>query len=193
MQLTLQNRQTWNNRLFLAMFYFLYFLVSVGYLVLGSFYNGIGETKTTLKINIIIFLTLAILSPLLIKAYEVPGLIVAYLLANLAGTSYGSYRARKKFQMEFDTRSIAKTYLIAAVSIVPTLLFGLMHISRLATLIVGTALFLFMYITLIPLAKIVNTPELQRVIQIVQKIRAVTLIAKPILRYQQRILRAMKS
>jgi O-antigen/teichoic acid export membrane protein len=174
--------------LFLAMYYFLYFLVGLGYLALNSFYNGIGETGTTLKINIIIFVTIAILSPFLTKAYGVPGLIIAFLVANGAGTIYGSYTARKKFQIEFATRSIIKTYLISAASIGPTLLLSLIHTSRLVTLIAGAAIFLFMYITLIPLARIVSAPELQRIFHIVQKIRVVAFIAKPILKYQQKIL-----
>jgi O-antigen/teichoic acid export membrane protein len=174
--------------LLLAMYYLVYLLVGIGYLVLVSFYSGIGETKIALKMSALIFLVIIILSPFLTKMFGAPGLVAAYLLANTTGTLYGSYTARKKFQIEFDTRSIAKIYLISATSIGPSLLLRFMHTSGLLTLIVGAASFLFIYLTLVPLAKIVNLPELNRVAQIIQKIRVLGLVGKPILKYEQMIL-----
>jgi O-antigen/teichoic acid export membrane protein len=174
--------------LLLAMYYLVYSLVGIGYLVLASFYAGIGETKMALNMSVLTFLVIIILSPLLTKAYGAPGLVAAYLLANTTGTLYGSYTARKKFQIEFGTRSITKIYLISATSIGPSLLLRFLHTSGLLTLIVGAALFLFIYLTLVPLAKIVNLPELKRVAQIIQKIRVLGLVGKPILKYEQIIL-----
>lgn len=106
----------------------------------------------------------------------------------MTGTLYGSYTARKKFQIEFGTRSITKIYLISATSIGPSLLLRFMHTSGLLTLIVGAALFLFIYLTLVPLANIVNLPELNKVAQIIQKIKLLGPVGKPILKYEQIIL-----
>lgn len=174
--------------LLLAMYYLVYFLVGIGYLVLVSFYSGIGETKIALRMSVLIFLVIIILSPFLTKMFGAPGLVAAYLLANTTGTLYGSYTARKKFQIEFGTRSIAKIYLISATSIGPSLLLRLMHTSGLLTLIVGAASFLFIYLTLVPLTKIVNLPELNKVAQTIQKIKLLGLVGKPILKYEQIIL-----
>lgn len=113
--------------LLLAMYYLVYFLIGIGYLVLVSFYSGIGETKIALKMSVIIFLIIAILSPFLTEAYGAPGLIAAYLLANTTGTLYGTYTAPKKFQIEFGAHQIAKIYLISTVSISPPLLLHLIH------------------------------------------------------------------
>ena len=81
--------------LFSASYSFLYFLVGLGYLTLTSFFNGLGETKTTLKISLITFLTIMVLTPILTKNYNVVGLIIAFLIANTTGTAYASYTARK--------------------------------------------------------------------------------------------------
>jgi len=174
---------------FLATYCLLYFLVGLGYLTLTSLYNGLGETKITLKISLIIFLNLAVLSPILTKTYSVQGLIIAFLIASAAGTIYGSYTARKKFQIEFDTPSIFKIYSISAISSIPPLLMlYFAHLSNLFNVTVGGLLYLFTYITLIPLTKIVTTSELQTATCITQKMRPLAFIAKPVLKYQQKLL-----
>jgi len=180
--------------LFLATFCLLYFLVGLGYLTLSSFYNGLGETKTTLKISLLAFITLVFLSPTLTKTYSVLGLIIASLTASTVSTIYGSYIARKNFQIEFDGRSIIKIYLISAVCSVPSvLLLYLTPLPKLFTIIIGGLLYLFTYATLTPLTKIVTTSELQTVTHITQKIRLLAFIAKPLLKYQQKLLYIRKN
>jgi hypothetical protein len=68
-----------------------------------------------------------------------------------------------------------------------------MHTSGLLTLIIGAASFLFIYLTLVPLAKIVNLPELNKVAQITKKIKILGHVGKPILKYEQIILRKYES
>jgi hypothetical protein len=62
-------------------------------------------------------------------------------------------------------------------------------LPELFKVIAGGLLYLFIYATLTPLTGIVSAPELQTVTRITQDIRPLTLIAKPILRYEQKILR----
>jgi O-antigen/teichoic acid export membrane protein len=177
--------------LFLAINSLLYFLVAIGYLTLNSLFNGLGETQITLKITLINFLTFIILAPALAKNYSAPGLIIASLISNTIATSYASHTARTKFKIEFDTQSIIKIYLISAISTIPSLL--LLHFTPLPELlkvIAGGVLYLLIYATLAPLARIVSTPELQTVTRITQEIQPLKLIAKPILKYERKLLRA---
>jgi hypothetical protein len=60
--------------------------------------------------------------------------------------------------------------------------------SSLLTLIIGSATFLLIYLTLVPLAKIVSSQELDKVAQIIQKIKLLGPVGKPILKYEQIIL-----
>lgn len=178
--------------LFLTTYCLLYFLVGLGYLVLPSFYNGLGETKTTLKMSLITFLMLAVLSPIFTETYSVQGLIVAFLIASTAGTTYGLYIARKDFQIEFDT-NIFRIYLNSAISsILPLLMLHFTQLPKILNITIGGLLYLFIYATLTPLTKTVNPSELEAATHIAQKIRLLALIAKPMLTYQQRLLKLLE-
>lgn len=175
--------------LFLAAYSLLYLLVGVGSLILPSLYNGLGETRITLYISLITFLTFAALSPILTKIYNVQGLIIAFLIASTAGTSYGAYTARKKFKIEFETRLMTKIYFISILSSIPPL--ALVHFSPLPNVLnitAGGLLYLFTYFTLTPATRIVRYSELQTATQILQRIKPLTLITTPLLKYQKKIL-----
>jgi peptidoglycan biosynthesis protein MviN/MurJ (putative lipid II flippase) len=167
--------------------------VGLGYLTLSSFFNGLGETKTTLKISIIGLIALIILSPIFTKAYSVPGLIIASIIAGTASTICGSHIARKTFQIEFDTRSIVRIYLTSAVSsILPFLILYFTHLPALFNASIGGVLYLITYATLTPLAGIITIPEIQMAKRITQKIPLLKLFAKPLLKYEENILRKVK-
>jgi len=165
-----------------------YFLVGLGYLTLASFFSGLGETRISMIISLITFLLLAILSPVLTSAYGVSGLIVAFLTGSAAGTLYGSYTARRKFHIEFGLASLAKTYLISIVAALPSALMLRLVSSPFVNLIVGGSIYLLIYVTLVPLAKVVSIHELQMARAITQKIPLLSLIARPILQYERKLL-----
>jgi len=174
--------------LFLATYCLVYLLVGLGYLTLTSFYNGMSETKISLGISLITFLCLAVLSPVLARAYGVPGLIVAFLIGSTAGTIYGSYIARRRFQIEFDTASLIKIYLISMVSVFPSVLMLRLVSGPAINLAGGGFFYLFTYATLVPLAKVVSGPEIKMAGSIVQKIPLLNLVVRPLLRYEQKLL-----
>ncbi|MEM2111559.1 MAG: oligosaccharide flippase family protein [Candidatus Bathyarchaeia archaeon] len=175
--------------LFLAIYCLLYFLTGLGYLVLASMFNGLGETGTTLKINLIIFIILIFLSPMLAYFCGVVGVIIALITSNLIGTLFGVYIAKEKYQVKFATKSIIKIYIIAAISALPALLvLYLSQLHELATVILGGLLYLVIYLTLIPLTGIIDQNELQTVTRVAQKIKPFAPIFKPILKYEQWIL-----
>jgi O-antigen/teichoic acid export membrane protein len=168
----------------------LYFLVGLGYLTLTSLYNGIGETRTTMIISLIGFLILVTLSPLFTQNYGVQGLILTILIASAVSTLYGSYIARRKFQVEFDFSALLKVYLISAISAVPIfIILQFTNLPELFNLIIGVFLYLFIYVTLAPLTKLMTASEIDVATRISQKTRLLAFIAKPILRYQRKFLR----
>lgn len=173
---------------FLATYCLLYFLTGFGYLTLASLFNGLGDTKTTLRISLITFLTLAILSPILTRNYTVYGLIASLIIANTAGTLYGVYTVKRKLQIELDTYSIAKIYIISAISCIPTLLLQVINMPKLLNIAIGGSLYFLTYATLIPLTRTVTAPELQKAALIAQKIKPLRHISKPLIKYQQKIL-----
>ncbi|MEM3526595.1 MAG: oligosaccharide flippase family protein, partial [Candidatus Jordarchaeaceae archaeon] len=135
--------------MFLATYCLLYFLVGIGYLVLPSLYNGLDQTKTTLKMSLITFLMLAVLSPILAKTYGVQGLIIAFLTASTAGTTYGLYIARKTFKIELDIQIQLKIYLNSAISsILPFLVLHFTQLPKILDIAIGGLIYLFTYVTL---------------------------------------------
>lgn len=173
---------------FLATYCLMYFLVGLGSLNLGSFYNGLGETGLTLKMGIASFLTLISLSPLLTKAYGVQGLIVAYLMAMIVGTAYGSYKARKKFGVEFSVLSLVKIYLLSAIAApLPALLNIFLPSQSILTLFFGSFLYLFLYMTLFPLTKVITDAEMQTIGIVLKKIRLIAPLVTLLIRYQQKL------
>jgi len=175
--------------LFLASYVLMYFLVGFGYLTLASFFNGFGKTKITFTMNLITFLIVLVLSPVLTQSYGVLGLIIAFLIANVADNIYAFYVARSSFKIEFDVRSMIKIYLVSFLSSIPaviTLRFS--SFPPLLNVIVGGLLYLFTYTTLTPLMKIVDQQELKAVANILAKIKPLVPIYTPVLRYQRKIL-----
>jgi O-antigen/teichoic acid export membrane protein len=179
--------------LFLAVHSILYFLVGLGYLTLASFYNGLGETKTTLKMSLIVVLLIVILSPLLVMNWGVLGLIIAFLIANGAGNAYGSYAARVNHEIEFDNRSILKIYIVSLLSgVLPLSLLHFSSLPMLLNVLVGALLCFFVFATLTPLAGIINHSELEIAIRVIQRIKPLALITNPLLKYERRILNLHK-
>jgi O-antigen/teichoic acid export membrane protein len=175
--------------LFLAIQSLLYFTAGLGYLTLTSLYNGFGETKITLTMGLATFVTIVVLSPILTQIYGVLGLIAAFLLASLTGTSYGLLKAKRKFKISLDYRSLSKIYAVSAGCIVPSILMSrLVPLSNMPSLAIGSVLYLFLYITMVPISGIVTQTELRKVSGIIQKTRPLRIIATPILEYQQRVL-----
>jgi O-antigen/teichoic acid export membrane protein len=175
--------------LFLSIYCLLYFLVGVGYLNLKSLFYGLGETRIALKTGIITLLTVLVLTPFLVKAYGVPGAITAFISAQLLSTSYGMYFAKRNLKIKLDTRALFKTYLVAGVSAVPSLL--LLQVSvfpGLIKVLVGGLFYVATYITLIPIARIISRFELMTITEVVQRIEPLGLFIKPLLKYQEKIL-----
>ena len=180
--------------IFLSIHCLLYFLVGLGFLSLTSLFNGLGKTRITLKISLIALLTILILYPILAKAYGVPGVIVAGISAVAASTCYGMYVAKRNFKIEFDTKSLIKIYLVAAASTIPSLLLLQTSIlPRLVNVITGGLLYLAIYVTLTPIAGVVNSSELKTLAEVVQKIKFLAPVFKPLLRYQEKILNRQQS
>ncbi|MEM2147133.1 MAG: oligosaccharide flippase family protein [Candidatus Bathyarchaeia archaeon] len=174
---------------FLSIYCLLYLLVGIGYLTLASLYNGLGETKITMQISTITFVFIIILAPLMTKFYGVQGLIIAFLIANIAGQGYAAYTAQKKFQIKFDFPALIKIYSIALVSSVfPLLVINFVSLPTLIIVAIGGILYLFIYITLLPITRVITTYEFSQVTKILQRIPIIAFIVKPLLKYQQKLL-----
>jgi len=175
--------------LFLMLYAAVYFLVGLGSLVQRSFFNGIGQTKKTLKMNLASFVVFLGLAPLLTRAYNVPGLIVTILVSNLAATMLGAYTAKKNFDVKPDYTTIFRIYIISFVSAIPSFLISFLQpFPAIVNIFLGSFLYLLSYLTLLPLANIISKPELKNLQQTTEKIPFLKPIMKPLLEYENKLI-----
>jgi len=200
--------------MYLALYCLIYLLLGIGYLTLSCFYNGLGQTATTLRINVIAFVTILFLSPVATMFYGVAGLIAAWLTGTTAGNIYSVYVAKKRFKLDFDTGSLIKIYLVSAMSVIPTLLVfttiklyinpgiaSFLTSTSLPTMIksapipeffnvlVCSIVYLSAYLTLIAATRAITEVELQTATHVTERTPILRTVAKPIIAYEQRILR----
>lgn len=178
---------------FLSISCLLFFLVGLGYLNLDSLFNGLGETRTTLKTSLVAALIIFTLSPLLANTYGVLGVLVALIVAHATSTCYGMYIAKRDFQIRFDTTALIKIYTIGVIATAPALL--LLQISPLPTfinVIVGGLFYIFVYATLLSLAKVVSVSELETATKITQRTKLLALLVKPFVWYHRKISKRQK-
>lgn len=175
--------------LYLPIYISIFLSTGLGCRIMESFFNGIGETKLTLKIylaNLAIFIPLA---PILTKFYGIPGFIVALLASNLASTLYGLALAKRKLQVNIGLTGQLKIYISSILSALPTLVFlQFSNLTNILNLLIASAIFLITYFTLTPILKSVNQSDLQNLKQIFEKIRVLWPIIKLAIDYEGKIL-----
>jgi len=171
----------------------LYLLAGIGYVILGSFLNGVAETGTVLRMSI---LTLAIylpLGPALTWLWGPLGLLVAYILSNATSTVYGVSRASLRFGARPDLKASGRILLAALGAAVPTIALILLDATGtgILNLVIGGALYLTAYLTLAPILGAVVLQDINNLEIILCKTRTVATLAKPVLTYEARILSAL--
>lgn len=167
--------------------YFLY--VGIGSMSMGSFFNGIGDTKFILEFGVINTILFFLAAPLLTPLYGAEGLIAAFLTSNLITLLSGLYVARRKYAVGVDLGAQARIYLAAAL---PALLcFAFLRLSPfnpLLNLVLGGIIFLSAYLTLVPVLGAVNMDDIQNLTLVFKRIRIAWPIMKHILAYEAELL-----
>jgi len=172
----------------------LYILTGIGYLVLGSFLNGVAETGTVLRMGI---LTLAIylpLGPALTWFWGPIGLLIAYIISNATSTVYGMNRASVRFGIRPDLRASGRILLAALGAAVPTI--GLIELSNagigVLNLAVGGLLYLVIYLTLAPVLGALDKQDVLNLRTLLSDSRTVATLVNPVLDYESKLLSAIR-
>lgn len=175
--------------LFLSAYVLIYFLVGIGYLGLTSLFNGLGKTRLTLKVTLINFLFLAVLSPIFAQAYGVMGAIIAFLIAGTIASVYAAYIAIRQLKVKLAFKQTIRIYLISLLSsVIPFVLLHFTSLPSVIVLILGATIYLIVYLSLMPLMSVVNRTELDIIANVTKDIPILKTLVKPVLLYLQRIL-----
>lgn len=174
---------------FLAFSVLVYFLVGIGSLSLTSLFNGLGETRLTLWVALVNLFAVIALSPVLAPMYGVVGVVLASLVGGIVSALYAAYVGVHRFKIEFEAGPTLRIYLAGFLaSLLPLLLLHFLWEHYIEVLIIGAALYLVVYATLMPLMRVINERELGALEKMTTEIRILNLAAKPVLRYMQKIL-----
>jgi hypothetical protein len=175
---------------YLAVFAALYLLTGIGYVILGSFLNGVALAGTVLRISI---LTLAIyvpLCPALTWIWGPLGVLIAYIIAAAISTVYGLSRASVTFGARPDLRASGRILLTSMGAALPTIILVRLGVMRvgLGNLVVGGLLFLLIYLTLAPVAGAINKWDVSKLRSIPCRTRMVAWLANLIFDYEAKLL-----
>ena len=177
---------------FLSLSMLQYYLIGIGGLVLGSLFNGLGETKLSLKITIVRSTTLIILALILTYLFKIPGLILAILVSSLVGNMYGLSIAKSKFKVEIETKKILRVYLSSLIPVIPIIaLQRFLPLTGITHIIVGASLYLTIYTIITPLTRTISKNELDELKTIIYKTKPLKILTCPVFYCQEKIMSMM--
>jgi O-antigen/teichoic acid export membrane protein len=176
---------------YLAIISVVYLLTGLGLYVIANFLSGVAATRTFLKINA---LTLAIylpLGPAFTWLWGPYGLLIAYILSYTTSTLYGVRKVSANFDARPDLRTSARIFLASLVAAAPSATLSQFNAAGILNLVAGGCLFLSTYLTMAPILGAVIPQDISNLETILCRTRAVTIILRPVLAYETRILSAL--
>jgi len=129
------------------------------------------------------------LSPILAPLFDVVGVIVAYLISAVVASVYAVIAAVRQLKMKFEFKSPLRIYLLSLLAALPSL--AIMYFTSLSSIlfmVVGATVYLAVFLTLLPVLKVMDQTEFAALGQLANGLPLIGLIAKPILKYEQRLL-----
>jgi O-antigen/teichoic acid export membrane protein len=177
--------------IYLSLHAAVFLLMGLGFQIQQSLFNGLGETRQTLKISLIHFVFFVSLAPFLTRVMGATGLIASILTSNIMATVYGAYCAKSRYKVEFNYKSLIRIYLLALASAIPSFLCtNFLPFQLTIKVFMASAAYLISYLTLLPIAHAVTKSELQNIERTVTKIGPLKPIAEIILKYEYAIMRS---
>jgi O-antigen/teichoic acid export membrane protein len=176
---------------FLSLYCLTFLYAGLGSVVLGSFFNGIGQTKVNFNATAIQAILLAPLALLLTRNYSVLGLIGAILISSLAPLIYSLWVASKRFGVSVDFRGSLPIYASSFTSAIPVLLLATYSpLPSFWALIVSAAVYLVVYLTMMPLMGGIKSADIENLKTIFGKIKPLKPLVNAILSYESILIKA---
>jgi hypothetical protein len=145
-----------------------------------------GKTKETLKMNGVTFFAALVVCPFAINFFGIIGLIITLVVCYGLGSIYGMYRAKKLMGISFGLNKLFRIYVVAFLSVFPVILF-FSSFSLIPKLVIGAMAYLFVYLTLIPLTRIVDISDVELLRKYSEKIKPL-IVLRPVFIYFNKIL-----
>jgi O-antigen/teichoic acid export membrane protein len=174
---------------FLAFYVLLNLYAGLGSGVFSYLFSGIGRTDVALKSSLIYFFVFLPLAPLLTLSFGVMGLIASLFISSFCSLPYYLVMARKQIKTGPDLRTSAKIFAVTVLCAVVLIAFlQASPFSSISNLIFGAIIFLFAYLTLLPVLGALTTTDMEIFKQMFYKIKGVRFILKLFILYETKIL-----
>jgi O-antigen/teichoic acid export membrane protein len=147
--------------IYLSLYLLIFAFEGLGGTSLSYLLLGLGETKVTLLSNASVFLVGAPLAVLLIPKYQILGVIASLITAQFAGWIYRLIWLKKNVGFSVDWHKSARIYAACIVAFIAgRLAISVPNLNIWATLIIGAAVFLGVYIVALPISGTLNRGDL---------------------------------
>jgi len=129
-----------------------FLLTAIGFVVLGSFLNGVADTRTVVKMSVLMLAVYLPLGPALAWPWGAYGILAAYVLSSAASTIYGIHQTSITYNARPDLRASGKVLIAALAAAIPVVALIQLHLTGvgLANLVAGSFLYVLAYLTLAP-------------------------------------------
>jgi O-antigen/teichoic acid export membrane protein len=175
---------------FVAFYILINLHAGFGSAVFGFLFNGIGRTDVALKSSLINILVFVPLAPLFTALYGITGLIATLFTSSFCSLLYLLSTAVKKINVSLDASSSAKIYLASVTSALFSVAFlAASPFNGILNLILGGTIFIFTYLTLLPIIEVLNATDMEIFRLLFHKIKSVWPILKILLSYEAKILK----
>ncbi len=179
---------------FFALIALNYLYVVIGYMVLGSFFSGVGKTRVNLESMLIYSgLFIALATPLS-SIYGVYGLLYTMLVTNGVSTLYALYIAHRDYGVGVDRSSTIGLLVASLISALPVYILSTSinvvgALLNLLKLVISGLLFLAIYATLLPVFRVISKKDLEFIASIFSKIKPLKPLILLIAKYEEKLIK----
>jgi len=176
--------------IFLSLSVLSYLYAGLGSIVIPHLLNGTSNTRLSLYSSVINFLTFLPLAYILTSYYLVVGLVIAILISNTVSFAFSLWAAVRRVEVSLDFKSSSLIYLASILSVIPVVV--LLPITyfphRAFALITFGLLFLFLYVTLLPILGVISFSDVETIRGLFKKFKFIGSLIEPLLAYELKLL-----
>jgi len=171
-----------------------YLYIAVGYMVLGSFFSGTGDTRVNLEASIIYAGLFTLLAIPLTSLLGVDGLVYSMIIGNGVSILYSLYIVHRRYRAKPDYKSSLAILVASLVAGIPVYmasstinLVGVL--SNLLKLMAGGLVYLLIYLTLLPLLGVLRREDLEFIVNAFSKIKPLKPLVILIAKYEEKLVK----
>jgi O-antigen/teichoic acid export membrane protein len=175
---------------YLFLYMLSYLWAGLGMFVWSSFFNGQGDTRTTLRIYLVYFAVTIPMAFVMTLLYGVSGQIISLLITEFLFNMYALFLAHKKYKVTVEWVSFVR---IVGASLSSALLVYIFItfasvLNPIFKLAVGGFIYVVSFLALAPLLKVISKEDIRNLDELSKELTMIYPITKRILSLEDKIL-----